>query len=152
VEGDKGRREELEDKARSLGVENHVIFTGFLPNVCDLIRVFDVGVAVTEKEACSRAILEMMASGKAVVAFDTGGNPELMENGITGILVRFGDIKGLAFSIADLLENDEKRREMGILARARAETYFDVRINARKTQAIYSELIGKSGVRDRGNN
>ncbi|MBW2346202.1 MAG: hypothetical protein JRF53_19885, partial [Deltaproteobacteria bacterium] len=58
----------------------------------------------------------------------------------------------LAFSIADLLENDEKRREMGILARARAETYFDVRINARKTQAIYSELIGKSGVRDRGNN
>jgi glycosyltransferase involved in cell wall biosynthesis len=144
-EGDKGRRDELESKARSLGVENNIVFTGFLPAVCDLIRAFDVGVAVTEKEACSRAILEMMASGKPVVAFDTGGNPELIEDGITGSLVHFGDIEGLAFSIVNLLENDEKRREMGVLARARAETYFDVRKNARKTQAIYSTLIAQPG-------
>ena len=142
-EKDKGRKAELEERAKSLGVSNHIIFAGFLSNVSDIIRVFDIGVAVTEKEACSRAILEMMASGKPVVAFDTGGNAELIEHGVTGILVKFGDKRTFASSVVDLLEDEEKRRKMSIQARRRAEEYFDVRINAQKTQKIYSELIGK---------
>ena len=105
--------------------------------------MFDIGVAVTEREACSRAILEMMASGKPVVAFDTGGNAELIEHGVTGILVKFGDKKTFTRSVVDLLEDEEKRRKMSIQARRRAEEHFDVRINAQKTQEIYSELIGR---------
>ncbi|NQT04142.1 MAG: glycosyltransferase family 4 protein, partial [Planctomycetes bacterium] len=72
-EEDKGRKRELEENARNLGVGGRVIFTGFVSDVSHIIQVFDVGVAVTEKEACSRAILEMMACGKPVVAFNTGG-------------------------------------------------------------------------------
>jgi glycosyltransferase involved in cell wall biosynthesis len=143
---DKGRKKELEENARNLGVVDRVIFTGFLPNVSDIIQVFDVGVAVTEKEACSRAILEMMACGKPVVAFKTGGNPELIKDGVTGTLVNFGDIKGFATAVSNFLKNDEKRKMMGMQARQRAEKYFDVKINARKTQTIYSRLIGKADI------
>jgi len=141
-ENDRGRKEQLEAKAKRMGVGNHVIFTGFVSNVSEIIRLFDLGVAVTEREACSRAILEMMASGKPIVAFDTGGNAELIEHGVTGILVNFGDRKALASSVVDLLQDDQGRREMGIRARRRAEDHFDVGINAKKTQEVYSELIG----------
>ena len=81
-----------------------------------------------------------------MVAFKTGGNPELIKDGITGTLVNFGDIKGFAAAVSDLLKNDEKRKRMGMQARQRAEKYFDVKINARKTQAIYSRLIGKTDI------
>jgi glycosyltransferase involved in cell wall biosynthesis len=142
-ENDRGRKAELEAMASSLGVSDHVIFTGFVSNVSEIIQVFDIGVAVTEKEACSRAILEMMASGKPVVAFQTGGNAELIEHGVTGILVNFGDRKTLASAVVDLVQDEQGRREMGIRARYRAEDHFDVGINAKKTQEIYSELIGE---------
>lgn len=142
AEEDRGRREELERKANSLGVGDSFIFTGFVSNVSDIIQVFDVGVAVTEKEACSRAILEIMACGKPVVAFDTGGNSELIDDGVTGTLVDFGDIKGFASAVVDLLRDDNKRTRMAMKARERAEKYFDVKINAQKTQGIYSRLLG----------
>jgi len=143
-ENDKGRKAGLETSAKSLGISDHVIFTGFVSNVSEIIQVFDIGVAVTEKEACSRAILEMMASGKPVVAFHTGGNAELIEHGVTGILVSFGDRKALASSVVDLLQDEQRRREMGIRARKRAEDHFDVGINAQRTQEVYSELIGST--------
>ena len=139
---DRGRKQELEEKAKKSGIGGSVIFTGFLSDVTDVIQAFDVGVAVTEKEACSRAILEMMACGKPVVAFNTGGNPELIDDGVTGTLVDFGDIESFATAVSDILENDEKRERMGMQARQRAEKCFDVRTNARKTQAIYSKLMG----------
>jgi glycosyltransferase involved in cell wall biosynthesis len=145
AEEDKGRQGELLEKARSLGIEKNVIFTGFVPNVVEYIRLSSLGAAVTEKEACSRAILEMMACGKPVVAFDTGGNPELIEHGVTGKLVPFGDIQAFADAVIELLKDECKRDIMGKQARLRAERLFDVRVNAKRTQEIYTELLGHRG-------
>lgn len=136
-----GRKTELENLAAASGISSRVILTGFLEEVPQVIRLFDLGAAVTEKEACSRAILEMMATGKPVVAFDTGGNSELVEHGETGYLVKMGDVEKLAWAVIKLLKNDKQRKEMGDKARTRAKNMFDVRLNARKTQAIYDELL-----------
>jgi L-malate glycosyltransferase len=140
-EEDAGRKRELEERVRQLGLEGHVIFTGFVSGVEEWIRAFDVGCAVTEKEACSRAILEMMACGKPVVAFKTGGNPELLDDGTTGILVPYGDTSGMASSVTKLLSDGEKREEMGKAGRRRAEEFFDVKGNAEKTERLYRELL-----------
>ncbi len=140
-EKDKGRQKELENMAQKSGIDEHVLFTGFVQNVIDYIRLFDIGAAVTEKEACSRAILEMMACGKPIVGFGTGGNPELIEDGVSGELVEFGNIPALAEAIAGLLNDDAKRKAMGAMARLRTERFFDVRVNAQKTQEIYQKLI-----------
>jgi glycosyltransferase involved in cell wall biosynthesis len=141
-ESDRGRKSELEEMATSLRISGHVVFSGFVTDVADHIRLFDIGVSVTEKEACSRAILEMMACAKPVVAFATGGNPELVENNRTGILVPFGDVPALADAVAGLLADENKARAMGTQARARVLRLFDVRVNAQKTQELYSKLIG----------
>ena len=139
---DKGRQKELENKSQELGIDTHVVFTGFVPNVVDYVRLCDVGTAVTENEACSRAILEMMACGKPIVAFNTGGNPELIENGVSGKLVEFGNINALAKAIVELLNDDAQRKAMGSQACLRTERLFDVRLNAEKTQEIYQILLG----------
>jgi glycosyltransferase involved in cell wall biosynthesis len=141
-EEDNGRQKELENKSQELGIDTHVVFTGFVPNVVDYVRLCDVGTAVTENEACSRAILEMMACGKPIVAFNTGGNPELIENGVSGKLVEFGNINALAKAIVELLNDDAQRKAMGSQACLRTERLFDVRLNAEKTQEIYQILLG----------
>jgi glycosyltransferase involved in cell wall biosynthesis len=140
-EEDAGRKRELEERVRRLGLEDHVIFTGFVSAVEEWIRTFDVGCAVTENEACSRAILEMMACGKPIVAFKTGGNPELIDDGTTGILVPFGDTPGMASTVTALLGEREKREEMGRAARRQAEAFFDVKGNAEKTARLYREFL-----------
>jgi len=144
TEADGGRHSELVRKVKSLNLEKQVIFTGFVPDVSDIIQAFDIGVAVTEKEACSRAILEIMASGKPVVAFNTGGNPELIEHGITGILVNFGNTESLANSIVELLVDEKKRKKMGLCAAERIRQLFDVGLNAERTVKLYSELLKRN--------
>jgi glycosyltransferase involved in cell wall biosynthesis len=145
-EEDKDRKSKLIQKAKLLGISDHVVFTGFLSDVSNIIKTFDIGASVTEKEACSRAIIEIMSSGKPIVAFDTGGNPELVENGVTGILIKFKDIKKYAESIVELLEDDKKRMKMGMLARERVEKYFDIKISTQKTQDLYLKLVGTKNI------
>jgi glycosyltransferase involved in cell wall biosynthesis len=140
-ENDLGRLNELKKMALSKGVDEKILFTGYREDVAEVIKYFDVGVSVTEKEACSRAILELMASGKPVVAFDTGGNSELIEHNVTGWLVEFGDIPGLAKGISDLLKDKNRKEIMGKTAREIATTKFDIKINTRQTENIYSELL-----------
>jgi glycosyltransferase involved in cell wall biosynthesis len=141
-EEDRGREKALKRKAIEMGLDRSVIFTGFLPEVEEVINLFDIAVAVTEKEACSRAILEAMACAKPVVAFDTGGNSELIVDGTTGALVPFGDISAFAHSLVGLLKDDARCKDMGRAARSRAERCFDVKNNARKTEDLYARLIG----------
>ena len=83
----------------------------------------------------------MMACGKPIIGFNTGGNPELIEDGVSGKLVEFGNIRALAEAIVGLLNDDAQRKAMGSQARLRTERLFDVRVNARKIQEIYAELI-----------
>lgn len=136
-------KEELEKMLEGLGLKEQVIFTGFRDDIPQVLASFDVFVLTTILEACSRAILEAMAMAKPIVALDSGGNPELIENGVTGILTEPEDINNFAKAIEDLLTDDKKRIEMGRKARAGAERLFDVKRNARETECIYLELVEK---------
>jgi len=136
----------LRGEARRLGIGSSVVFAGAVADVENVLPLLDVGVAVTEKEACSRAILEMMACGKPVVGFATGGNPELVQHGVSGVLVPPGDTADLARQIVRLLLDATTRQRMGVAARARIEQHFDVRTNARTTERVYRELLGGLGL------
>jgi len=140
---EKGRMEELKQKAKDLRIDQRVTFTGFTHDVQKYLNAFDVSVHVTEKEACSRGILESMACAKAVIAMNDGGNPELIENGVSGILVDTHNQQELVDTILDLLKHEDKRNVLGSRARKRVEDFFDVRRNALKTQNLYLELMNK---------
>jgi len=135
-----GRLKELQNLVESLGIQKHVIFTNFQDNVCSYLNILDLFVHVTTKEACSRAILEAMACSRAVIAMNDGGNPELVDDQKTGILIDPNDSETFAVKIIELLLNDQKRTMMGRQGRLRVEEFFDVRRNARETQRIYLEV------------
>ncbi|MFH1878118.1 MAG: glycosyltransferase family 4 protein [Candidatus Omnitrophota bacterium] len=147
TEAGSGRRSELTGFSEILGLKKNIVFTGFRDDIPELLSAMDISVNVTEKEACSRAVIESMASGKPVVAMNDGGNPELVENGISGVLVDPCDIRDFVAQIEGLLSDDNKRKEMGERARERAEKLFDVKRNARQTADLYRELVdnGRAG-------
>ena len=135
-----GRMRELKSEADKMGLGGRVEFTGFSQDTASILAGFDVFVHATLKEACSRAIIEAMAAGKPVVAMDSGGNPEIVENGVTGVLVPSRDISALVKAIEGLLDDPAARKEMGKKGRARAEKLFDVSRNAAETERLYLDL------------
>ena len=82
--------EELRALAGKLGVGGRVIFTGGVERPSRYIRRFDVAVLCSESEGFSNAIIEYMADARPVVCTDTGGNPELVRDGVNGYLVPVG--------------------------------------------------------------
>src|SRR6185312_12907577 len=89
--GDGPLRPDLEDLARQLGVANRVIFLGVRSDVPAVLQALDVFAMTSLSEAASLTLLEAMASARPVVVTDVGGNPEIVRNGVDGVLVPRGD-------------------------------------------------------------
>ncbi len=140
---DDRRMEALRQKAIGLGLGENLVWIGFQPDVRPYMGAFDVSVHVTEKEACARAILESMSMRLAVVAFNDGGNPELVVDGQTGVLVPAGRVDVFVECLISLLGKDVELVRMGQAGRLRVQELFDVGRNAAQTQAIYHELSGE---------
>jgi glycosyltransferase involved in cell wall biosynthesis len=142
------RRRNLDALIRQCGLQDCVHVAGFQTEVARYVALCTVCCQVTRKDACSRAVLECMAMAKPVVAMNDGGNPELMENGVDGLLVEPGDEAVFADCVMTLLNNPSRMHALGAAARRRVMAQFDVRRNARETESLYMELIqAKAGVR-----
>lgn len=133
------RQPALEDQTRELGLERHVIFTGYrdrdLPSVYAAmnVKVFLAGGS----DASCRAVLEAMACGLPVVAFPVGALSETIVSGVTGYLVSEGDIEQLSRRLAELLGDRGKARKMGEAARQRIEEAFTEEHRASRTEDFY---------------
>ena len=92
-------------------------------------------------EAFSKVAAEAMACGKPVVGTSAGGLPEVVEDGRTGILVRFGSVEGLTSALVSLLSDDSLRADMGKRGRERVLEMFTWRAVAEKTRKAYEELV-----------
>ncbi len=136
----RGREALLRKQADDLGLTERIIWTGFQEDVRPYLTAMDVVCHPTDKEACSRSILEAMAVAKPVVAFADGGNPEIIEDGKSGILVYPCDIKAMAAAIGLLLNDPERRERLGMVARARVGLDFSLRMNAEQTMGLYQTL------------
>jgi glycosyltransferase involved in cell wall biosynthesis len=120
-----------------------VIFTGFRKDMPEAYAAMDILVISSFREACGRVIIEAMSSGKPVIGSNTGGNRELIVDAKTGILFSASDPKALAEAISYLVQHKDVARAMGETGRKRVEQYFDIRVNVKKTEAVYGELLGR---------
>jgi glycosyltransferase involved in cell wall biosynthesis len=129
----------------ALGIESVVEFAGFRADVQGAIAQLDLVVhASTTGEPFGQVIIEGMASGKPVIATNGGGVPEIIEDGVTGLLVPMGDVPQMADAICRILANPAFGREMGARARRRVAHDFTVEKTARKVEAVYAEVLGRS--------
>jgi len=92
-------------------------------------------------ENCPMSVIEAMAYGKPVIGSDLGGIPELIEDGITGLIFKATDEEMLADKINYLIHNSEKCKEMGKAGRKRAEKVYDKGIHYEKVNEIYKTLL-----------
>ncbi|MYA70872.1 glycosyltransferase family 4 protein [Candidatus Poribacteria bacterium] len=131
----------LKQEVADLGIEDSVIFTGFLSDTRIVTSLLDIVLVPSIiPEACPRTIIEAMAVGKPVIATPLGGSKELV-TAETGILVPPEDASAVAEAIATLATDQERLIEMGKAARDRAVQLFSSEKNTALTETVYTELL-----------
>jgi glycosyltransferase involved in cell wall biosynthesis len=128
---------------KTLNLENEIYLTGNIWDIKDAINNLDIVVLPSLEERCSRVLLESISCAKPVVASNVGGNPEIIQNGLNGLIVPPEDNDELAKAILKFLTNEKLAEEMGKNGRLIAEKYFDININIQKIKRIYIDLAGK---------
>ncbi len=149
--GDGPDRRALEQRAASLGIADRVRFLGTRTRaeVAEILRQAQIGVAPSvpsrdgRREGLPVALMEAAASGLPLVASRLSGIPELVEDGVTGILVEPGDVFGLADAIERLAKDREHREQLGRAARERVLRDFDQHANARELARRFAQAAGR---------
>ncbi len=133
-------REALEGLAAELGVAEQVVMLGPRADIPDVLAALDVAVLSSDFEGSPLSVMEYMEAGKPVVATSVGGVPDLVEEGVTGLLVEPQDAEGLAAAVAELIERPERALEMGAAGRARRRAEFSLEGTTRRIESLYEEL------------
>lgn len=141
--GDAAYETRLRAMVGAMGLEPHVHFAGFRDSVYPCLAAMDLYVHPALMEGFGIAVLEAMAMRKSVVATTTGGLPEIVRDGETGLLVPPGDAESLARSVSALLGDPSKRLAMGEAGRVRVTTHFTVEAMMDKLTSAYGSLMGK---------
>lgn len=140
IAGDGPSRTELERQVATLGLGHAVRFLGWSENLPALMARWSLFVQPSMEEALGITVLQAMASGLPVVASDVGGIPEIVKNGVTGMLVPTGDVSMLAEVLADLLPRPDRCQQLGEAARESAEHFSEARF-AGGVAEVYREIL-----------
>jgi glycosyltransferase involved in cell wall biosynthesis len=133
-------REKLEQLARGLGVADNVRVLGHRPDIPNVLEALDVAVLSSDFEGSPLSVMEYMEAGKPVVSTRVGGVPDLVEDGVTGLLVEPQDPAALAAAIARLLRDPDESARMGEAGRERRRGEFSIENTTRCVEALYEEL------------
>ncbi len=137
-------REQLTRLARDLGLEKVVRFTGFRNDVAEVLSLLSVSVLASLSEGLSNTLLESMAAGIPVVATAVGGNPEAVEQGITGFLVPPKNAAALAEAMCRILNNRDLAAAMGRAGRLRVSEQFSTRAMVSESERLYAQLLAQA--------
>jgi glycosyltransferase involved in cell wall biosynthesis len=139
VVGEGSQREALEAMARELGIGHRVVFTGRRDDVPAVTAALDVAVLPSYREAQGLSILEAMALGRPVVASNVGGIPEVIQDGVTGLLVPPHDPAALAAAIVRLLTDHPLADTLARAGRELVYERFCVERMVRAIEEIYDQ-------------
>lgn len=138
----KAYRVRLERLVKELGLEGRVHLLGWLEDVAPFMCSLELFVSSSRVEPFGLVMAEAMASGAAVVATDTDGAREVVEDGVTGRLVSVGDASALAAAVADLLSDGPQRRALVEKAREAVRERFSLARMVEETERVYEEVLG----------
>jgi glycosyltransferase involved in cell wall biosynthesis len=131
----------LKRLAQKLKIADRVHIVGFQDPVQPFLASLDLYVHPALMEGFGIAVVEAMAMGKAVVATTTGGLPEVVAQGETGLLVPPGDVESLAATVVSLLEDRVRREQMGLCGRTRAHKRFILDASVMHMEQFYGEVL-----------
>lgn len=136
--------EEIRTACEASPCKDRIHLLGFHPGAAKLAGEFDIlTLPSLRREGLPRAVIEGMAQGIVPVVSDSGGNPELVEHGVSGLVVPAGDAQALADAFSQLLKNPELARRMGADAKNRIRDHFTVERTIEQTLAMYREVLAE---------
>jgi glycosyltransferase involved in cell wall biosynthesis len=134
---------ELKELAASKGLENRIIFTGFIDNIHEILNIMDINVISSLSEALCLSLLEGMSIGKPSVGTKAGGIPEVVREGYNGFIVNPGDPAMLADAVLRLIRDPELRKDMGEKGRKLVEERFTAEAMAKSIEELYEATAKK---------
>lgn len=140
IVGDGPLRNELRERVSELHLETEVTFLGMRQDISTLIKAFDVFALPSKTEGISLTLLEAMGCCIPVVATKVGGNPEVVDDGVTGYITSL-DAQDFASKLDCLLNNSDLRIQMGLAGRKRVMDRFSLSRAAENYIAVYRELL-----------
>lgn len=141
IVGDGRERARLERQARSLGIEKGVCFHGYEDSPGRFMAASDLIVLPSRSEASSNVLLEGMALGKPLVATAVGGTPEILQSGVSGLLVPPESSEALADAMLQVLRNRDLASRLATCGRERVKREFSPEGRARAICALYEDLL-----------
>jgi glycosyltransferase involved in cell wall biosynthesis len=133
--------ETLRQLARSLNLERWVHLLQDTSEVVPTVKHFDVAVLCSDSEGLSNALIEYAFCGRAIVCTNVGGNPELITNGTSGLLVERGDVEGIAGAVVTLLRDVEQAARFGAAARATVQRHCTTRAMLDAHLSLYQATL-----------
>ncbi len=143
--GDGPQKENIEKKIRELGIERNVKLLGLRQDIPEILKTIDIFALPTLQEALGTSFLEAMSMKKPVVGTKVGGVPEVVKDGVTGILVLPEAPLQLADAIITLLKDRDLMSKMGDEGRRDVEEKYNVNVMVNSLFDFYNSLIGETG-------
>ncbi len=128
---------ELKHRIKAQGIEENISFLGYVKNVNQRLRDYHIGINASKSEGFGLITVEYMMSGLIVIASDTGANREIIENEVTGLLYKYGDVQALADKIERAITLWEGNSSMRDKARENAVKKFDAAVVAEQVYRYY---------------
>lgn len=142
VVGEGHLRPQIEAQRRELDLDDTVVLTGWMTDAASLaLPTFDVFFQPSLWEAMSVVILEAMAAGKPIVATRVGETPQVIEDGVDGLLVDAGDVDGMAAALGRVLGDAGLRHRLGAAARRKVGELFTVEHMTRAYERAYLDVL-----------
>ena len=141
--GDGPLRGQVEAAVAEQGPQGRIRLLGSRADVADLLEASDLLLFASRTEGMPASLIEAGMAGLAVGGYAVAGAAEVVEAGVTGMLVPPGDIDRLSAAVTALMDDGARRATMGQAARARCRTSFEIRAIAPRYQRLYHELAAE---------
>ena len=145
IAGEGPDRARIEALIGQLGVGETVTLLGGRGDIPDFLQALDVAVCSSDWEGSPLSVMEYMEAELPVVATRVGGIPDMISDGVEGVLVPPGQPEAIATAVAELLRNPDEAAEMGRRGQLRRREEFDLDITAHRIGDLYEELYAASG-------
>lgn len=141
AQSQEGYMKQLQRYVQETQLSSYVKFWGFQADIPSMLAKMDIAILASLQEPFGRVVIEAMAMQKPVVATTVGGVPEIVDDGVTGILVPPADTAALAQALEQLIPDREKRITMGMKGRERVKEFFPLTKHVQQIQNLYATIL-----------